>query len=59
MGKHMNKYLEEFEEVKKLGEGAFGAVMLVKRQKDGLLFAAKKQLGTSNFETAKKELLML
>ena len=56
MGKPFADYEVEFQEVKKLGQGGMGAVMLVKRLKDGKYFASKKQLKDQHFSFAKKEL---
>ena len=39
----LEEYSKLYREIRKLGEGAMGVVMLVKRHKDNQYFAAKKQ----------------
>ena len=58
LGKPMEEYVQKYREVRILGTGGFGKVMLVRDEEDKY-FAAKKQLFDGAFKNAKKELQVL
>ena len=59
MGQPFDQYERQYEEKRLLGQGGMGKVMLVMRKDSGQYFAAKQQLDSRHFDSAKEELQML
>lgn len=53
LGQRLEQYKEQYEEKRTLGEGGQGKIMLVKRKKNGVYFAAKQQLDEKHFVNTK------
>jgi wee1-like protein kinase len=51
------RYVEDFEEIKKLGKGSYGCVTMVRKRLDGMTYAVKKISKRFHGERSKEDLL--